>query len=87
MPAADDQADARKDVAPGRHPGREDMGLDMVGADQRNFKGQGQHFGGADSDKQRSDKARGVMNDDAANAIDGHFGYSEGFVDNRKQTL
>ena len=66
VPAADDEADAGEDVAPGRQSAGVDVAGDVVDADERHVQRQGEHLGGADADEQRADEAGRVMDGDAA---------------------
>ncbi len=85
--AADDQADARKDVAPRGQPAGVDVAFNVVDAEQRHAQANGEHLGRADADQQGADQARRMMHGDAADLIQTHAGLAQRFVDDRQQSL
>src|SRR5262249_8440522 len=83
--AADDEADAGEDVAPGGQPAGVDVPLDVVGPHQRNPQRQRQHLGGADADEQGADQAGGVVDRHAADLIQPDAGLAQGAVEDGEQ--
>ena len=87
MAAANDHADAGKNISPRRQSGRIDMCFDVVDADERHAERHRKHFRRADSDQKGADQSRCVMDRDAADLIERNVGLAQGFVDDGKQAL
>jgi hypothetical protein len=60
MPAADDQAQARKQVAPGGHPTGIDMRVQMIERDEWLIEGDGEGLRCGDADDERASETWSV---------------------------
>ncbi len=85
--AADDQAQARKDVASGGQAAGVDVGLQMIDGHQRQASGQAQGLGGRQADQQRTGQPRRVGDRDRVELIESDAGPAQRLVDDRQDPL